>query len=112
MIEDPTESTTSDPDIGIGESSPPPPPEPTPTDPPPPPAPDAPDTIVWEPQTWYSITYACLTDGCPSQNIVLSAPMFYSNNADPKYLRVWDSACKTYAVILTATKLDPQPIEE
>jgi hypothetical protein len=83
--------------------------EPTPIEVPPAPVGD---TIVWEPQTWYAITYACLTTGCPNQNQVKSAPMFYSNNGDPKYIRVFDSTCRTDSKILTAQKLDPQPIEE
>lgn len=93
-----------------------------PTDPPPvlPPAPEPDpvpptpvgDTIEWAPQTWYSITYACLTEGCPNQNVVLSAPMFYSNNGEAAYIRVIDSACDEDSLILTAAKLDPQPVEE
>jgi len=95
-----------------------PPPSPTPEEAPPPepdPVPDAPpppDTIAWEPQTWYAITYACHTAGCPNQNQIRSAPRFYSNNGAAIYLRVFDSTCRTYSPILTATKLDPQPIEE
>lgn len=76
--------------------------------------PDAPTAqpITWEPATWYSITYACLTEGCPNQNYVGSAPMFYSNDGNPAHIRVIDSACGTDSKILTATKLDPQPVEE
>ncbi|MFI2620401.1 hypothetical protein [Streptomyces sp. NPDC018584] len=96
-----------------GDNPPPqddPEPEPEPTPPPP-----TGETIAWEPQTWYSITYACRTPGCPNENVVRSAPMFYSNNGNPAYIRVVDAAdgaCGKNSVILTATKLDPQPVEE
>lgn len=98
--------------------------DPVPTDPPvtPEPGPDPDpgttppppvgDTIVWEPATWYSITYACRTAGCPNENIANSAPMFYSNDGQPKNIRVVDSECNKDSKILTAAKLDPQPIEE
>lgn len=90
--------------------------EPPPTTPDPTPeAPDPADTIHWEPNTWYAITYACLTPGCKEENKVKSAPLFPSNNGDPKYIRVncaADGCCKKDCKILTATKLDPQPIEE
>lgn len=86
-------------------------------EPEPDPVPDAPvgETIVWEPQTWYAITYACRTPGCPNENILRSAPMFYSNNGLSAYIRVVDAAdgaCQKDCLILTADKLDPQPIEE
>lgn len=83
-----------------------------------PPVPDpvpAPAPITWEPQTWYAITFACVTPGCSEQNIIKSAPMFYSNNGDPKYIRVVcaaDGCCGKDCTILTATKLNPQPVEE
>lgn len=92
----------------------PPEPEPEETPEPTPPVPVG-DALVWEPRTWYSITYACRTPGCPNENVVGSAPMFYSNNGETKYIRVVDAAdgaCGKDSVILTATKLDPQPIEE
>lgn len=94
-------------------TDPPPEPEPVP-EPTPEPTPEAPvgETIVWEPQTWYSITYACLTPGCPNLNIVGYAPMFYSNDGQTKNIRVIDSTCGKLSKVLTATKLDPQPIEE
>jgi hypothetical protein len=38
--------------------------------------------------------------------------MIYSNNGNPDYIKVQDSACRQYMVILTAEKLDPQPPEE
>ncbi|MEW2393077.1 hypothetical protein AB0933_32420 [Streptomyces venezuelae] len=85
-------------------------PEPEPTPPPP-----TGDTLTWEPQTWYSITYACRTAGCKNENVVRSAPMFYSNDGQSKNIRVVDAAddaCKKDCVILTADKLDPQPVEE
>lgn len=92
-------------------------PLPTTDDPPPyeeevPPAPPASETIVWEPQTWYAATYACLTEGCINQNQVRSVDMLWSNNGDPKYIRIVDAAdgaCGKDCAILTATKLDPQP---
>jgi hypothetical protein len=89
-------------------------PEPEPEPEPTPPVPVG-DTLTWEPQTWYSITYACRTVGCRYENHVGSAPMFYSNNGDPKYIRVncsSDDGCGKDSVILTADKLDPQPIQE
>ncbi|GAA3153306.1 hypothetical protein ACFQ0X_44210 [Streptomyces rectiviolaceus] len=95
-------------DPGTVEPEPEPEPEPTP------PAPVG-DTLTWEPRTWYSITYACRTVGCRYENHVGSAAMFYSNNGDPKYIRVncsSDDGCGKDSVILTADKLDPQPIEE
>lgn len=104
------------------------PPPPPIEDPPPPPAGDPvdepaptpdpvpePDVIAWEPQTWYSVTAACVTPGCPQENIVVFFPMFYSNNGDPAYIRVGcdaDGCCGNACTILTATKLDPQPVEE
>ena len=88
------------------EEAPPPEPDPVP-DAPPPPAP-----IAWEPATWYSATFACLTVGCPNQNVVKTMPKLYSNNGDPKYIRIVDSVCGKDCQILTATKLDPQPVEE
>lgn len=103
-----TDSATTDP------GSVPEPPvleDPTPDPEPTPPAPTA-EPITWEPATWYSITYACLTAGCPNQNVVGSAPMFYSNDGNPVHIRVFDSVCRTDSKILTATKLDPQPVEE
>lgn len=108
----------SDFDPGPGEGTVPEEPPPTPVEPPPstpeppPEAPGAGDTIVWEPRTWYEITYACLTEGCINQNQVRYAPMFYSNDGQTKNIRVYDSSCKKDCKILTATKLDPQPIEE
>lgn len=95
--------------------------DPQPTDPDPAPDPDpvpdtpSGDTLVWEPYTWYSITYACLTAGCPNQNIVRSAPMFYTNDGQTKNIRVVDAssdACGKDCKILTAAKLNPQPVEE
>lgn len=92
-----------------------------PTDPPvesdpTPPAPTpAPGPIVWEPETWYAVTAACVTPGCPQENIVVSLPMFYSNNGDPAYCRVVcaaDGCCGQDCTILTASKLDPQPVQE
>jgi hypothetical protein len=86
-----------------------------PSEPEVPPPPPEPDVIAWEPTTWYEITYACLTEGCINQNQVRYAPMFYSNNGDPKYIRVVDAAddaCGKDCTILTASKLDPQPPEE
>ncbi|MEU1134482.1 hypothetical protein ABZ383_32255 [Streptomyces sp. NPDC005900] len=87
-------------------------PEPEPEPVPPPPTGE---TITWEPQTWYSITYACRTPGCINENQVRAAPMFYSNDGQLKNIRVVDAsddACHKDCVILTAAKLDPQPIEE
>lgn len=72
----------------------------------------APSLIAWEPRTWYSITYACRNQGCANQNRIYAAPMFYSNNGVPAYIRVVDSTCNKDSTILTATKLDPQPVEE
>ncbi|MFE9812400.1 hypothetical protein [Streptomyces sp. NPDC005548] len=107
----PADDTTS------GDEMPQPPdPEPTepttPTDPDPVPETPTGDAITWEPHTWYAITYACLTAGCPNQNVVGSAPMFYSNDGQTKNIRVIDSACNKQSKILTATKLNPQPEEE
>ncbi len=85
-------------------------PEPEPTPPPP-----TGNTIVWEPRTWYAITSACRTVGCPNENQVRFAPMFYSNDGQTKNIRVndgADGACKRDCTILTADKLDPQPVEE
>lgn len=93
----------------------PPPTETEPETPPTPEAPPAPDTIAWEPQTWYSATAVCMTPGCIQENVILNIGMLYSNNGDPKYIRVVcgsDRACGKDCTILTATKLDPQPIEE
>lgn len=109
---DPTESDVPPPPV----EDPPPPveepvDEPTPT---PDPVPEG-DVIVWEPQTWYAVTAACITPGCRQENIIVSFPMFYSNNGDPKYIRVGcdsDGCCGNACRILTADKLDPQPIEE
>ncbi|MDX3175189.1 hypothetical protein PV382_23350 [Streptomyces scabiei] len=89
------------------------PPE-NPQAPTPAPIPD-PTPIPWEPQTWYSITYACRTPGCPNENITKSAPMFYTNDGQAKNIRVVDAAdgaCGKDCTILTATKLNPQPVEE
>lgn len=103
------------------------PPPPVLEDPPPPaedpvnepaPTPDPvpePDVIEWEPQTWYAITAACVTPGCRQENILLDIPMFYSNNGQLKYIRVVcaaDGCCGKDCRILTAIKLDPQPVEE
>lgn len=92
----------------------PPTPEPEPEPDPTPPPPTG-DTLTWQPRTWYSITYACRTVGCPNENVVRFAPMFYSNDGQLKNIRVVDAAdgaCGKDCVILTADKLDPQPIEE
>ncbi|MFD6149374.1 hypothetical protein [Streptomyces sp. NPDC060243] len=111
---DPTPS-----DSGIIEDLPTPPPDAgDENDPPeasapetPPPPTDA-ETIHWEPATWYSATFACLTPGCPEENIVKSVGMLYSNNGQAKYVRIVDSVCGKDCKILTATKLIPQPPEE
>jgi hypothetical protein len=102
---------------GVTPEEPPPTPlEPPPTTPEPPPeAPGPADTIVWKARTWYEITFACLTPGCVNENIVRYAPMFYSNDGQLKNIRVncaADGACKKDCKILTATELDPQPVEE
>ncbi|MEW1565823.1 hypothetical protein AB0454_22890 [Streptomyces sp. NPDC093509] len=116
-MSEPTQDTPTN-DGSDDEMPQPPTPEPTepttPTDPDPDPVPDTPtgDTIVWEAHTWYSITYACLTVGCPNENVVGSAPMFYSNDGQAKNIRVIDSTCGKQSKILTATKLNPQPVEE
>ncbi|MFJ3043595.1 hypothetical protein [Streptomyces tendae] len=109
-----TESAESDP-IPI-EPPPPAPLEPPPSEPPPTPdpVPEA-GVIDWEPQTWYSITSACVTPGCPQENVIVYFPMFYSNNGELKFIRVVcgsDGCCGKDCRILTAEKLDPQPIEE
>ncbi|MFD7995523.1 hypothetical protein [Streptomyces mexicanus] len=122
---DPSTDPTTDPVPGSDDDMSAPPPsaeeDPTPTPEPPPyvpPTPDPPpdpEPIVWEPQTWYEATAACRTPGCIQENVIVYLPMLYSNNGDPKYIRVVcaDSrACGKDCVILTATKLDPQPIEE
>ncbi|WP_371099886.1 hypothetical protein [Streptomyces sp. PU_AKi4] len=106
---DPTESTEPA-ELPMSDEKPPSDPEP-----PTPEAPPAPDPIAWEPQTWYEATAACTTPGCIQENVILHIPMLYSNNGDPKYIRVVcgsDRACGKDATILTATKLDPQPPEE
>ncbi|MFG2359370.1 hypothetical protein [Streptomyces sp. NPDC048521] len=112
MTEQPLEPTNTE---SPADDIPPTPVEPEPDTPPPPgPAPDS-QPITWEPQTWYSITAACRTPGCLQENIVVTIPMFYSNNGDPKYIRVVcaaDDCCGKDCTILTATKLDPQPVEE
>lgn len=91
----------------------PPGPEPDqPTEPEPAPPAPVPDQIVWEPRTWYEITYACRTPDCPNLNIVGYAPMFYSNDGQLKNIRVVDSVCGKDSMIVTATKLDPQPAED
>jgi hypothetical protein len=93
-------------------------PDPTEPEPEPEPTPDPipdPDPITWEPQTWYEATAACRTPGCIQENVIVYLPMLYSNNGDPKYIRVIcgsDQACGKDCTILTATKLDPQPPEE
>jgi hypothetical protein len=108
------ESAESDP-IPI-EPPPPAPLEPPPSEPPPTPDPvPEPGVIDWEPQTWYSITSACVTPGCPQENVIVYFPMFYSNNGELKFIRVVcgsDGCCGKDCRILTAEKLDPQPIEE
>lgn len=76
-----------------------------------PPDPEIP-VIEYEPNTWYSATVECRTPGCIHAGPIYPIPMVYSNNGDPKFVRVQDSACGNDMVILTATKLDPQPIEE
>lgn len=107
LAAEPDTTDTTDPnDPGDIGTEPGPDPDPTP-----PPAPVG-DQIQWEPATWYSITYACATPGCPNLNIVNSAPMFYSNDGLPQHIKVVDSVCGKNSTILTATKLDPQPIEE
>lgn len=68
--------------------------------------------IVYEPATYYSATVTCYTPGCSHMGNVYPIPMVYSNNGDPKLVRVFDSECNRDMVILTATKLDPQPPEE
>lgn len=68
--------------------------------------------IEYEPATYYSVTVTCLTPGCIHENNVYPVAMVYSNNGNPDYVRVQDSACRQFMVILTATKLDPQPPEE
>lgn len=95
-------------DPALPEEDPEPEPEPTPE-------PPTGDTLTWKPRTWYEITYACRTPGCRNENQVRYAPMFYSNDGLLKNIRVNDAAddaCKLDCVILTATELDPQPIEE
>ncbi|MEU5742082.1 hypothetical protein ABZ784_29325 [Streptomyces tendae] len=98
------------------EDPPPPPVEEPPSEPPPTPDPvPEPDVIDWQPQTWYSITSACVTPGCPQENVIVAIPMFYSNNGELKYIRVVcgaDGCCGKDCRILTAEKLDPQPVEE
>lgn len=99
----------------VDETPPPPPDDPPPYEEETPPPPPAPETVAWEPQTWYAITYACLTPGCVNENVVKSYSPLYSNNGDPKYIRVVDAAdgaCGRDCAILTADKLDPQPEPE
>ncbi|CAL9669426.1 hypothetical protein SUDANB145_07334 (plasmid) [Streptomyces sp. enrichment culture] len=114
-VEEPAPVDSSTPPPAEADPGPPPPePEPEPINPDPEPLP-TPDTIAWEPQTWYSATAACATPGCVQQGIIVNLPMLYSNNGDPKYIRVvcaQDGACGKDCTILTATKLDPQPPEE
>ncbi|MFD7867306.1 hypothetical protein [Streptomyces sp. NPDC059783] len=73
--------------------------------------PEAP-VIVYEPAMYYSVTVTCTTLGCSHNGNTYPIPMVYSNNGDPRYVRVIDSECNRDMVILTATKLDPQPVEE
>jgi hypothetical protein len=68
--------------------------------------------IEYEPATYYSVTVTCRTPGCIHEDNVYPIAMIYSNNGNPDYVRVQDSACRQYMVILTAEKLDPQPPEE
>lgn len=106
-------SMSENPPVESDPGPPPPDPEPEPT-PTPDPVPE-PEPITWEPQTWYSVTAACRTPGCPQENIIVDIPMFYSNNGDPAYCRVVcaaDGCCGKDCAILTATKLDPQPVQE
>lgn len=114
---DPTEPTspTDQPPPPITPPNPEPEPEPEPEPQPAPGEPPAPEPIMWEPQTWYEATAVCRTPGCIQENVIVHIPMLYSNNGDPAFIRVicGDSrACGQDCVILTATKLDPQPPEE
>lgn len=68
--------------------------------------------IVYEPATYYSATVTCRTVGCVNEGQVFPISQVYSNNGDPKYVHVQDSFCGQNMVILTATKLDPQPPED
>ncbi|MFJ2279215.1 hypothetical protein ACIOEZ_34265 [Streptomyces sp. NPDC087866] len=68
--------------------------------------------IEYEPATYYSATVTCRTPGCENEGGIFFIPMVYSNNGNPQYVKVQDSTCRQWMVILTATKLDPQPPEE
>ncbi|THA29172.1 hypothetical protein E6R18_25000 [Streptomyces sp. A1277] len=67
--------------------------------------------IEYEPATYYNVTAVCRTEGCANYDKIAAAPV-YSNNGNPDYVNVIDSTCRSRMVILTATKMDPQPPEE
>jgi len=95
--------------------NPPPPEEPEPEeDTTPPPPPETPTgTITFEPATWYSVDTVCLTqdkgngEPCPNLNVTATDPMVYSNAGKPIIVC---GMCSKSRTILSATKLDPQPV--
>lgn len=67
--------------------------------------------ITYEPATYYTATVVCRTEGCEGEGVPVAVQL-YSNNGDPDYIRVQHSVCRQWMVILSATKMDPQPPEE
>lgn len=101
-------STEPDPTAPTDPELPPPPVEEPPApQPDTPPAPDMPSSpITFEPATWYEVESVCLTATCPNLNTTTIEPLVYSNAGT---VRMVCGLCGKDRVILSATKLDPQP---
>jgi hypothetical protein len=63
-----------------------------------------------EPATFYYAEAVCHTVGCPNQDIIMKVPAMYSN--DGSTYAVFCGLCSSKAEVVTATKLDPQPVME
>jgi hypothetical protein len=69
-----------------------------------PPAPTQP--IIVEPATWYEVESVCKTTTCVNFNHSTTEPEVYSNAGT---IRMICARCGQVRLVLSATKLDPQP---
>lgn len=60
------------------------------------------------PQTWYDVTYRCVTPTCTNYDIIHENSQGWSNAGDITQ-SYWCCGCNSFCEILSATYLDPQP---
>lgn len=69
-----------------------------------------PPEITYEPSTYYDLTARCINSACPVYDQVFQVGYAYSNaNA---LCVVFCGICDSQDEILTATVMDPQPVQE